>query len=132
MAQHLRREMRRCAKAEEPDALAPRHACDPKRSESDDPGAEQRRSLERAEFGRQVEREVAPDVRVFCIPAVFVVTGEHDAVAKILASGPAIGARAIHAAYPRDAHALADTRTIGPVDHLADDLVTRHQPRMSR
>src|SRR6185312_11597782 len=136
-AQHLQRQMRRRAEAEESDAFARFHARYAQRAKADDSRAEQRRDLDVVHRRRKRNGEIGARARVLRVSAVTIVSGVDRSVAEILAARTAVRARTIGAAEPRDADALSHERGVDAVagsrnfaDHLMagdDRIAVRRQ-----
>jgi hypothetical protein len=126
----LRDDVRRGAEAVEPEPLAV--AREPERAIADQPGAEERRELQRRVVLRQPEAVARVGNRKLRVAAVQVVAGEAGAQAEVLAAAAAEAAVAVRPAEPGDADALAGlelhpfTRGV----HDSDDLMAEDERQL--
>ena len=118
--QHRYGQVRRRAEAEHAYSFARFHSSDAQAAESDDPGTQQWRGVQVVQGVRKGIDEVGASQRVFGIPSVNRVAGEHRRVAEILHASNAIRARSVDASQPGNAYASARRE-------LADDLMARNQ-----
>ena len=107
--QHLQREVRRRAEAEQRDALARLHLGPSQSAVPDHPGAEERRSREVVERGRKDHGEVLGYHDHVGVPAVDRPPGELGGDAQVLLAAPRQNAQiAARAVQPRHADPVAD------------------------
>src|ERR1700756_216933 len=109
--QHLDDELRRCAEAEEPDALAVLHIGDAHTAKANDAGAEQRGSVVVAQLLRQDGEEVGSGGGVLGVTALVGVSGVGGLVTEVFAAAETAGACAVGGADPRDADSRAFLQT---------------------
>jgi hypothetical protein len=115
----LDRQVRRGAEPEQAQHLAWADAADPQRAVADDPGAQQRRSLDVAQAVRKRIDEVGAGNDTLGIAAVDRPPGELGQLAEVLAAAQAVAAAAACAGQPRQAHPLAGAGD--PSHHLVPD-----------
>jgi hypothetical protein len=96
---------------------------------TDQPGAEQRRSLQVRVVRRDREAKTLVGNGELRVPAVDVVPGEARALAQVLAFGVAVTTHAAGPTQPRNPDAVADAKTVaGPRrNDLANDLMSRNE-----
>src|SRR5207249_90524 len=105
-------------------------AAEAQRPIADQTGAEERRSLEVLEAGRDGEAVALVRYRQLGVAAVELITREARPFAEVLPAGAAVGALTAGPAEPRDSHAVARPeafRSLPGQGHLADDLVPRDE-----
>ena len=125
--EHFDDEVRRCAKAEESDAVAGGNFSDAEAAEADDAGAKERREVDRGGLFGKRDEEVGTGDGVFRIAAIDGVARVGGVVAEILAVPAAERAGAVDAAEPGDAGAMTDADGVdagAEFFHAADDLVS--------